>query len=236
MRNIRFSLFLVIVVFLFSNPALTISEAQSYKVTVGYGSEAMSIPLMPGRALEINGSMPSPASPEMGNAFPDSVDIPTVVPPKPPSPAPAIVKPVEDVVPMLVVDFPDVTNPVTTPESLQEALDETGRVVVAGVTFDFDSANLADSSLPSLEALLGYMKNNPGVRIKIEGHCDTSGDTSLNPVLSQNRANAVRDWLVKRGIDPGLLNSVGMSDNVPIADNSTPEGQAKNRRVELVKE
>ena len=236
MKNMQFLSFLAIVAFLFCRPTLPVCEARSYKVIVGYASETMSIPLVPGRAIEIHGNMPSPDSSEMNTAFPNSVDIPTVVPPPAPPPAPATLKQVDDVVPMIDVDFPDITDPVTTPDNLQEELDVTGRVVVAGITFDFDSANLTDSSGPSLEAIFGYMKNNPGVRIRIEGHCDTSGDVSLNPVLSQNRANAVRDWLVNRGIDPGLLTSVGMSDNVPIADNSTPEGQAKNRRVELVKE
>lgn len=236
MRNMRFSLLLTVAGFSFCGSTLAICETQPYKVIVGYGSEAMSIPLVPGRVIEINGSMPSPVSPEMENAFPDSPDIPTVVPPKNPPQIPAIIKPVEDIVPMIDVVFPEVINPVPTPEGLKDALDDPGRVVVAGITFDFDSANLTDSSGPSLEAILGYLQKNPGVRIKIEGHCDTSGDTSLNPALSQNRANAVRDWLVNRGIDPSRINSVGMSDNVPIADNSTPEGQAKNRRVELVKE
>jgi len=123
-----------------------------------------------------------------------------------------------------------------TPESLEAALDSVGRVIVAGITFNFDSSNLSAGSTPALEAVLIYLQNNPDVRIAIEGHCDTSGDTSLNPALSLSRADAVRDWLIDRGIGGSRLRAVGMSDTKPIADNGTPEGQAKNRRVELVKE
>ncbi|HNW36348.1 MAG TPA: OmpA family protein [Candidatus Ozemobacteraceae bacterium] len=211
-----------------------ICEAKSFRIIVGYASETMEIPIAPGRISSPNGGMPRPASPQMNTAFPPSGDIQTVVPAPNPLPLPSVREPAEDIIPQMDGGFPRPGVP--TPASLKAALDSVGRTVVAGITFEFDSADLTPESGPSLQAILGYLKNNPGVRIKIEGHCDTSGDTSLNPVLSQNRADAVKNWLIGQGADGSLLNAVGMSDAYPIADNSTPEGQAKNRRVELVKE
>lgn len=210
-------------------------EAKSYKAIVGYEKEEMEIPLTPGRSVPTNGEMPSPVSPQMNTAFPPSADIPTVVPAASPVPPSVFHEGVEDVIPQMYGGFRRENGP-PTPESLQAGLDAVGRVIVAGITFEFDSADLTPASVPALQAILGYLQNNPGVRIRIEGHCDTSGDTSLNPVLSQNRANNVKNWLVGQGADGSLLNAVGMSDTKPVADNSTPEGQAKNRRVELVKE
>ncbi len=214
---------------------LTVCEAKSFKAVVGYEGEVIEIPLSPGRIASQAGEMPLPTSPEMNVAFPMSRDIPTVVPGKNPPAAPSVREPVEDSVPQMDGGFP-LDNGIPTARSLQTALDLVGRVIVAGVNFEFDSADLTADSVPSLKAVLEYLKDNPGVKITIEGHCDTSGDTSLNPVLSQNRANSVKNWLVQQGADGSRLSSVGMSDSRPIADNSTPEGQAKNRRVELVKE
>lgn len=214
---------------------LTPCCAASHKIIIGYDQETMEIPLVSGRAVPAIGSMPAADSPQMNSAFPPSAKIPTVVLPANPVPVSTPREPSEDVIPQMDGGFP-LEEGVPTPASIQAGLDSIGRVIVAGITFAFDSADLTPESAPSLQAILGYLQNNPGVRIRIEGHCDTSGDTSLNPVLSQNRANAVKEWLVGQGANGGLLNAVGMSDTQPIADNSTAEGQAKNRRVELVKE
>lgn len=215
--------------------ALTPCNAASHKIIIGYDQETMEIPLVPGRAIPAIGGMPAADSPQMNSAFPPSAKIPTVVLPDNPAPVSTPREPSEDVIPQMDGGFP-LDEGAPTPASIQAGLDSVGRVIVAGITFAFDSADLTPESVPSLQAILGYLQNNPGVRIRIEGHCDTSGDTSLNPVLSQNRANGVKEWLVGQGANGGLLNAVGMSDTQPIADNSTAEGQAKNRRVELVKE
>lgn len=227
--------FLALAVFAGYWTALNTCEAASHKIIIGYDLETMEIPLVPGRSVPVIGSMPAADSPQMNSAFPPSVTISTVVPPANPALTPSPREPSDDVIPQMDGGFP-LDEGVPTPASIQAGLDSVGRVIVAGITFAFDSADLTPESIPSLQAVLGYLQNNPGVRIRIEGHCDTSGDTSLNPVLSQNRANAVKDWLVGQGANGGVLNAVGMSDTQPIADNSTAEGQAKNRRVELVKE
>jgi len=232
LENFRLLLFLSgLLVFCFITPTCL---AKSYKVIVGYENEVIEIPLIPGRVASGQSKMPAPDSPQMNSAFPNSADTPTVVPLPEPEPEPETLIAIEDKVPDMEDGFPkDIGVP--TPESLKAALDSTGRVIVGGISFDFDSSNLSSSSLPSLQAVLSYLRDNPGVKIRIEGHCDTSGDTSLNPALSQARADSVRDWLIERGIDSLRLWAVGMSHNYPIADNSTAVGQAKNRRVELVK-
>jgi len=231
--TMRFSLELTIASLVFFCFAASVCEAKSYKVIVGYENEQVEIPLVPDRAKSKNIEMPLPNSPKMNTVFPSSPDINTVVPPAGPNPVPTNLVPVDYTVPYMEGIFPSDT---VTPESLKVALDSIGRVIVSGITFNFDSSDLSAGSTPALEAVLLYLQNNPDVRIAIEGHCDTSGDTSLNPALSQSRADAVRDWLVDRGIGGSRLRAVGMSDTKPIADNGTPEGQAKNRRVELVKE
>ncbi|PKL46065.1 MAG: hypothetical protein CVV42_17820 [Candidatus Riflebacteria bacterium HGW-Riflebacteria-2] len=232
LKNFRLLLFLSgLLVFCLIPPMCL---AKSYKVIVGYENEEIEIPLIPGRVASGQSKMPAPDSPQMNSAFPNSADTPTVVPLPEPEPEPETLIAIEDEVPDMEIGFPE-DNGVPTPESLQAALDSTGRVVVGGISFDFDSSNLSNSSLPSLQAMLTYFRNNPGVKIRIEGHCDTSGDTSLNPALSQARADSVRDWLIERGVDSLRLWAVGMSHNYPIADNSTAAGQEKNRRVEMVK-
>jgi len=189
-----------------------------------------------GRNVPLNGEMPLPSSPQLEAAFPPPKNIQTVVPVVNPIPVPPFREGVAHEFPKMAgFEFPPGAGNVTS-QSIKEALDSVGRKIVTGITFEFDSADLAASSQAALEAVLGYLQSNPGVRIIIEGHCDTSGDTSLNPALSQNRANSVKAWLVSHGADGSLLTPIGRSDSFPIADNGTPEGQALNRRVELVKE
>ena len=73
----------------------------------------------------------------------------------------------------------------------------------------------------------------PSVRVEIAGHTDAVGSEASNQRLSQQRAGAVRDWLVARGVDPGRLVARGYGESEPIDDNDTPGGRARNRRVEL---
>ena len=79
------------------------------------------------------------------------------------------------------------------------------------------------------------MKEHPELKFEVGGHTDSDGDDALNMKLSQDRAAAVREKLISMGIDPGRLTSHGYGETKPISPNTTPEGKANNRRVELLK-
>jgi outer membrane protein OmpA-like peptidoglycan-associated protein len=83
--------------------------------------------------------------------------------------------------------------------------------------------------------IVGVLKDNPDLRLEIDGHTDNSGAAAHNLTLSQQRAVAVADQLVKMGVDASRLTTKGFGDSKPISDNNTLEGKANNRRVEFVK-
>ena len=80
-----------------------------------------------------------------------------------------------------------------------------------------------------------YMKSNPSARFEVQGHTDNQGSDSINDPLSQQRAEAIVSALEGLGVDPFNLRAVGKGSHEPVADNSTDEGRAKNRRVEFIK-
>ena len=79
------------------------------------------------------------------------------------------------------------------------------------------------------------MQEHPELSFEVQGHCDNTGSDNVNDPLSQKRAEAIVAALVKQGISMDRLTAVGKGSHSPIADNSTAEGRAKNRRVEFVK-
>jgi len=90
------------------------------------------------------------------------------------------------------------------------------------------------SEAEDLAKLSGIVLNYPSLRLTIEGHSDTSGKAEVNQALSEQRANAVRDYLVTQGLQAGSLSAQGLGISSPVADNSTAEGRQKNRRVEII--
>ena len=90
--------------------------------------------------------------------------------------------------------------------------------------------------MAALNDALSALKSNPDWKIRVEGYTDNAGKSDANQSLSERRAQAVLDWLVKHGIDSSRLTAKGVGDSNPIADNSIAAGRAINRRVELVKE
>lgn len=102
------------------------------------------------------------------------------------------------------------------------------------IHFEFDKAIIRPQSYPILDDVASVIKANPGIkRIVIEGHTDSIGSDAYNMRLSERRANAVRDYLTRKGISPSLLDTVGFGKRNPVATNDTAEGRAKNRRVEF---
>lgn len=104
-------------------------------------------------------------------------------------------------------------------------------VVLNNVFFDVDKYELKPESKLELDKLVHLLKKFPFMKIEIGGHTDNTGDKAKNKVLSQNRAKAVKEYLVSKGIDATRLSAIGYGDSKPVADNNTEEGRAKNRRT-----
>ena len=104
------------------------------------------------------------------------------------------------------------------------------------VNFATDQANILPDSQPQIEQVIQLLKNNPELKLSINGHTDNSGNTKHNQTLSEQRANAVVKALTNNtGIQQSRLTAKGLGDTHPIANNSTEDGKALNRRVELIK-
>ena len=102
-----------------------------------------------------------------------------------------------------------------------------------GVSFEASSADLTQGSYAALDRLVAMLRTNPTVKIEVAGYTDTSGDATANRELSQKRADAVKAYLVKMGVPADRIFAVGYGPDNPVADNATPEGREKNRRVEF---
>jgi outer membrane protein OmpA-like peptidoglycan-associated protein len=107
-------------------------------------------------------------------------------------------------------------------------------VTMADVLFDTGKYDLRPPTREALARLSGIVLAHPGLRFEVEGHTDSTGSDELNQVLSQQRAGAVRDYLIQQGLPSPSISAVGFGKTVPVADNSTAEGRQKNRRVELI--
>ena len=102
-----------------------------------------------------------------------------------------------------------------------------------GLYFDFGSARLREESGPVLDEITRYAQSHPGVALALDGHTDAVGDDDANLALSRDRAEAVRQALVARGVAAGSLHSAGFGETRPVAGNDTSQGRASNRRVTL---
>lgn len=103
----------------------------------------------------------------------------------------------------------------------------------SGILFATGKSELSSVSKNELTEFASKMRDMEDADITIYGHTDNTGSAAVNEKLSIERANAVKYYLVNCGIVPGRMKSEGMSYNMPVADNSTAEGRAQNRRVEL---
>jgi outer membrane protein OmpA-like peptidoglycan-associated protein len=103
----------------------------------------------------------------------------------------------------------------------------------ASLLFSSDSAVLKPAAVEQLARLGDILARYPDDRIRIEGHTDSTGSPAYDEELSLRRAQAVRDVLASRGVNPRQMLVAGAGAARPIADNSTPEGRAQNRRVEV---
>lgn len=108
-----------------------------------------------------------------------------------------------------------------------------GTWVYEDIRFSSGKAELTASSTPVLQEIAAALKADPRLKTEIQGHTDSRGSLALNERLSQQRAEAVRDYLIDQGIAPERLTARGYGPHQPIASNDTAEGRAQNRRVEL---
>ncbi len=107
------------------------------------------------------------------------------------------------------------------------------KVVLDHIFFETGKAILRPESEDALNQVLRFLQNNPSIRLEISGHTDNTGSLRINQKLSRDRASAVVNYLVGKGIPQEKLESRGYADTQPVANNSTSEGRTQNRRVEF---
>ena len=103
----------------------------------------------------------------------------------------------------------------------------------SGILFEFNESELGDEAKKSLDRLVKSISDMPDSRIRVYGHTDIVGSSEVNQALSTKRAKEVAAYLETKGIAASRITAEGLSFTKPIADNSTEEGRAKNRRVEI---
>lgn len=110
-----------------------------------------------------------------------------------------------------------------------------GKFITYGITFDVGKSTIKPESMGEINRIVTLMTENPDLKFSVEGHTDSTGNAATNQTLSEARSQAIVAKLVETGISADRLSASGKGQNSPIADNSTDEGRAKNRRVEFVK-
>ena len=110
-----------------------------------------------------------------------------------------------------------------------------GKIITYAITFDIGKANIKPESMTEINRIAQLMKDNGNLKFEVQGHTDNTGTVAGNQKLSEQRAQAIVNKLVEMGIAANRLSAKGMGQSAPLADNSTDEGRAKNRRVEFVK-
>lgn len=106
-------------------------------------------------------------------------------------------------------------------------------IKLEGVFFEFDSAKLKSESQTRLDRDAASLNRNAGVRVEIAGHTDSVGSDTYNQSLSQKRAESVREYLLSQGVSSSQLTARGYGESNPVASNTTDDGRAQNRRVEM---
>jgi outer membrane protein OmpA-like peptidoglycan-associated protein len=121
-------------------------------------------------------------------------------------------------------------------EDIARDLDRDCHVALYGILFDFNKATLRPDSDPVLEKVLALMNARADLKVEVQGHTDNVGGDDYNLKLSEARAGAVVEWLKGKGVAGTRLTAKGYGLTMPVADNGSDEGRAKNRRVELTKQ
>ena len=169
---------------------------------------------------------------------PGTAPPPVAAAPPPPPPAPPL--PVQPSLPPPPLDsdhdgVPDNIDrcPGTPPGVAvdQFGCPEKGSITLEGVNFETNSSVLTADSRPILDEVAAGLVKHPRLRVELQGHTDSTGPKPYNMVLSGKRADAVRDYLLSKGVNSIQLVSKGYGPTEPVASNATKDGRAKNRRV-----
>jgi outer membrane protein OmpA-like peptidoglycan-associated protein len=132
-----------------------------------------------------------------------------------------------------VLEMEPMKQEITANEML-DALNKDGYIAL-NILFETGKSAIQQESLPVVDQIFELMKSDVTLKISIEGHTDNVGDAVSNKKLSQDRAKAVMDALIAKGVDKTRMSFVGWGQEKPVADNRSEEGRSKNRRVEIVK-
>ena len=111
-----------------------------------------------------------------------------------------------------------------------------GKYISHGINFDYSKAAIKPESMGEINAIYKFLSDNAGSKFEVGGYTDADGSDASNLTLSQKRAEAVKNQLVTMGVDANRLTAKGYGETKPVADNTTFEGKAQNRRVEFVKQ
>ncbi len=146
----------------------------------------------------------------------------------------------QDNLTMINQDIIKVKNPdvgMVTAKLMTENIDKKGHLALDGLFFETGKSTIMDKSIPALKNIAEYLNNNKDKKFFIIGHTDNIGNVQSNIALSENRAKAVMNELVtKYGIKAEQLKAYGVANFSPMISNSTDEGKARNRRVEIVEQ
>ncbi|MCH8157847.1 MAG: OmpA family protein, partial [Nitrospinae bacterium] len=112
-------------------------------------------------------------------------------------------------------------------------IDARGCWVIRDLQFDFDKYYIKPDFEHLIAEVADVLKQNPGIRVRVDGHTDSAGSHTHNQKLSGNRAKSVRQALVAQGIPGNRIESQGFGEGLPIAPNTSPENMYLNRRVEI---
>ena len=127
-----------------------------------------------------------------------------------------------------------VTDPLNPNDDVEKEDMKVGeKIILEGINFETNSANITPESESILVKAFNTMKNNPKIEVEISGHTDSRGSNSSNQSLSEARANSVKNWLTAKGIDGNRITTVGYGEDQPIVPNDSPENMLKNRRIEF---
>jgi OOP family OmpA-OmpF porin len=132
-----------------------------------------------------------------------------------------------------VICDPEKTPPPPPPVAQAPPPPGTKLATIVAENFDFDKAVIKAHHTEDLDHVVKVMKDNPGLKVSVEGYTDSIGSDAYNQKLSERRAMAVKDYLVQHGIDGSRISTIGFGKSKPVASNETAAGRAKNRRADV---